>query len=127
MSATSMGELSKVRTLEWDSRACVCVVCAAAGYPGNYEKGKVINGLEDAEKIKDVVVFHAGTELRTINDVGQRQEREYLTNGGRVLGVTGLGSTIKDAINKAYQAVGMIQFEGIHCRKDIGSKAIKGG
>ena len=125
MLATSVGKLSKIGVLEWDTDACVCVVCAAGGYPGNYEKRKVISGLEDAEKIKDIVVFHAGTELRTINDVGQRQEREYLTSGGRVLGVTGLGATIKEAIDKTYQAVGKISFEGMHYRKDIGEKASK--
>ncbi|MCX5694618.1 MAG: phosphoribosylamine--glycine ligase [Candidatus Omnitrophica bacterium] len=125
MLAASAGKLSKIGSLEWDNRACVCVVCAAGGYPGNYGKGKVISGLEDAERIKDVVVFHAGTELRVINDVGQRQEKEYLTNGGRVLGVTGLGDTIKDAINTAYQAVEKIEFEGMQYRKDIGGKALK--
>ncbi|MDD5129809.1 MAG: phosphoribosylamine--glycine ligase [Candidatus Omnitrophica bacterium] len=124
MLAAGAGKLSKIGALEWDSRACVCVVCAAGGYPGNYAKGKVISGLEEAESIKDVVVFHAGTELRTINDVGQRQEREYLTSGGRVLGVTGLGATIKEAINKTYQAVDKIKFEGMQYRKDIGKKAV---
>lgn len=124
MLAVSEGKLSRIRPLEWDSRACVCVVCAAGGYPGNYEKGKVINGLDEAEKMKDIVVFHAGTKQRIINDVGQKQEKEYLTNGGRVLGVTGLGNTIKDAIDKTYQAVGKISFEGMHYRKDIGSRAL---
>jgi phosphoribosylamine--glycine ligase len=102
------------------------VVCAAGGYPGNYEKDKVIAGLEDAEKMKDITVFHAGTKARIVNDVGQRQEVEYLTCGGRVLGVTGLGKTIKDAIDNTYQAVGKISFEGMHYRRDIGRKAIVG-
>ncbi|MDP2927812.1 MAG: phosphoribosylamine--glycine ligase [Candidatus Omnitrophota bacterium] len=124
MLAASVGKLSKIRTLEWDRRACVCVVCAAGGYPGDYKKGKVISGLEDVQKLKDVVVFHAGTELRIINDVGQRQEQEYLTSGGRVLGVTGLGTTIKEAINKTYQAVEKIKFEEMQFRRDIGRRAL---
>ncbi|MBM3251414.1 MAG: phosphoribosylamine--glycine ligase, partial [Candidatus Omnitrophica bacterium] len=111
--------------LVWDERACVCVVCASGGYPGNYEKGKAISGLEEAAKIEDVVIFHAGTKLRIINDVGQRQEMEYLTSGGRVLGVTGLGNTIKEAISKTYQAVEKINFSGMHYRGDIGAKAIQ--
>jgi phosphoribosylamine-glycine ligase len=83
------------------------------------EKGKEISGLDEAEKINDVVVFHAGTKVKYINDVGQKQESEYLTSGGRVLGVCGLGETIKDSINYTYQAVSKISFEGMHYRKDI--------
>ena len=116
MLATTQGKLSKVRTLEWDSRACVCVVCASKGYPGNYAKDKEISGLDQAAKLDDVVVFHAGTKK-----VGNK----ILTSGGRVLGVTGLGATIKDAINRTYTAVEKINFEGIHFRKDIGKKALK--
>jgi len=124
MLAASEGNLSRIRALDWESQACVCVVCAAGGYPGNYEKGSVINGLEEAEKLPGVVVFHAGTKIRSINDVGQRRETECLTNGGRVLGVTGLGNTIKEAIDKTYEAVGKISFRGMQYRKDIGKKAI---
>ncbi|MDD4980639.1 MAG: phosphoribosylamine--glycine ligase [Candidatus Omnitrophica bacterium] len=115
MLAASEGKLSRFQGLKWDNRACVCVVCASGGYPGNYEKGKEISGLEDAAKVKDVVVFHAGT--KKLSD-------KYITNGGRVLGVTGLGNNIKDAIDKTYQAVGKIHFEGMHYRRDIGGKAI---
>lgn len=115
MLATAEGKLSKVRTLEWDRRACVCVVCASAGYPGNYAKDREISGLEQAAELKDVVVFHAGTKK-----VGDK----ILTSGGRVLGVTGLGATIKEAINKTYEAVGKINFAGMHFRKDIGKKAL---
>lgn len=114
MLATSEGKLSRVRTLEWDSRACVCVVCASGGYPGEYEKGKEISGLDEAVKMKDVVVFHAGTRLTT----------KYLTSGGRVLGVTGLGNTISEAIKITYQAVEKINFAGMHYRKDIGKRAL---
>ncbi|MFA5287563.1 MAG: phosphoribosylamine--glycine ligase, partial [Candidatus Omnitrophota bacterium] len=123
MLAISEGKLSRVGALDWDPRASVCVVCASGGYPGNYEKDKVIVGLEDTEKMKDINIFHSGTKFRVINDVGQRQEVEYLTNGGRVLGVTGLGETIKAAIDNTYQAVEKISFEGMHYRKDIGYKA----
>ena len=115
MLATTEGKLSRVKTLEWDNRACVCVVCAAGGYPGDYAKDQEISGLDQAAELDDVVVFHAGTKK-----VGDK----ILTNGGRVLGVTGLGATIKDAIHKTYAAVGKINFEGMHCRKDIGRKAI---
>jgi len=124
MLATSAGTLNKVvRTgvLQWDNRACVCVVCASGGYPGDYERGKVITGLEEAAKIKDVVVFHAGTqELKN----SRTQELKIITNGGRVLGVTGLGKGIKEAVDKTYQAVEKIHFEGMHYRRDIGYRAI---
>jgi len=116
MLAASEQKLSRVRTLEWDERACVCVVCASGGYPGEYEKGKEISGLDEAAKIKEVVVFHAGTK---------KQDNKILTNGGRVLGVTGLGNSIKEAIDKTYQAVDKIHFEGMHYRRDIGYKALK--
>jgi len=127
MLAISEGKLSKVKYLVWDSRACVCVVLASGGYPGNYEKCKEIYGLEEAAKMKDVAVFHSGTKIKIINDIGQRQEVEYLTCGGRVLGVTGLGNTIKDAIDNTYQAVEKISFEGMHYRADIGRKALRFG
>lgn len=108
--------------LEWDKRACVCVVCAAGGYPGEYEKGKEIYGLDEAEKIEDVAIFHAGTKKSTVHS--SQFAGRYFTNGGRVLGVTGLGDNIKQAIDKAYQAVEKIKFEGMHFRKDIGMKAM---
>jgi len=110
MLAASAGKLSKIGALEWDTGACVCVVCAAGGYPGNYTQGKEIHGLEAAAKLAEVVVFHAGTK---------KMGDKILTSGGRVLGVTGLGATIKEAINKTYAAVEKINFEGMHYRKDI--------
>ena len=115
MMAAVEQKLNRLRTLEWDEAVCVCVVCSAEGYPGNYEKGKEIIGLDKAAKIKDVVVFHAGTKF---------QNNKVVTNGGRVLGVTGLGKTIKEAIDKTYAVVKEINFEGMHYRKDIGKKAI---
>ncbi|MDD5166959.1 MAG: phosphoribosylamine--glycine ligase [Candidatus Omnitrophica bacterium] len=124
MLATSENKLNKIKGLEWDNRSCVCVVCASGGYPGNYAKEKLISGLEEIDKMKDVVVFHSGTKQRKIYDVGQKTEIEYLTNGGRVLGVTGLGNNIKEAIDKAYQAVAKINFSGMHYRRDIGRRAL---
>jgi len=121
MLAVSERKLSRLKSLDWDRRACVCVVCASGGYPGEYEKGKEISGIEEAEKDKDVVVFHAGTKLLTTTD--QRPTTKIVTSGGRVLGVTGLGQTIKEAIDKTYQAVEKIHFEGMHYRRDIGRKA----
>jgi phosphoribosylamine--glycine ligase len=100
----------------WEERAAVCVVLAAGGYPGKYEKGREIKGLDNVPQIKDAYVFHAGTELK---------EGKVLTSGGRVLGVTALGDSIKFAIQKAYQAVGLVSFAGMHYRKDIGKKALK--
>ena len=117
MLAVSEGSLSKVVKsggLNWDKRACVSVVCASEGYPGDYAKGKEIFGLDEAAKIEDVVVFHAGTK---------KENNKIVTNGGRVLGVTGLGNTIKAAIDNTYKAVGKIYFEGMNYRKDIGKKA----
>ena len=118
MLATTERKLNKLVNLgglSWDNRACVCVVCASGGYPGEYDKGKEISGLEEVAKMKDVVVFHAGTKKLPV---------KYVTNGGRVLGVTGLGNTIKEAIDKTYRGVEKIHFEGMHYRKDIGKKAI---
>ncbi|MDD5596136.1 MAG: phosphoribosylamine--glycine ligase [Candidatus Omnitrophica bacterium] len=114
MLAVSEESLSRIK-LDWDNRACVCVVCASGGYPGDYTKGKEISGLAEAAKMKDVMVFHAGTK---------KEGDKILTSGGRVLGVTGLGATIKEAIAKTYQAAEKIKFEGMHYRHDIGAKAL---
>ena len=123
MLAASEQKLSRLRPLDWDNRACICVVCASGGYPGDYEKGKEIFGLDEVAKMEGIMVFHAGTKKAT--KPPSRQAASVVTNGGRVLGVTGLGNTIKEAINKTYQAVGKIHFEGMHYRRDIGFKAIK--
>lgn len=122
MSAAAEGKLSRIKDLNWDRRACVCVVCASKGYPGEYEKGKEIIGLDEAENLGDVVVFHAGTKKSTIDN--RQSTVKYYTNGGRVLGVTGSGNTIKEAIDRTYQAVEKIHFEGMHYRRDIGAKAL---
>ncbi len=110
------GELDKV-TLKWDPRPAVCVVMASEGYPGDYEKGRKIFGLDETGKLDDVVVFHAGTK---------EQDGDIVTNGGRVLGVTALGETVSKAKMRAYEAVDMIKFDGAYCRRDIADKAIKG-
>ena len=115
MLAITEGKFAQYQAIKWDNRACVCVVVASGGYPGEYEKGKEISGLDEAAKMKDVVVFHAGTK---------KAGDKILTNGGRVLGVTGLGNTIKEAIEHTYRAVDKIHFEGIHYRRDIGRKVI---
>jgi phosphoribosylamine--glycine ligase len=104
------GELS-IQHPEWDSRAAVCVVLASGGYPGPYETGKTITGLNDAENITDVTVFHAGTRLE-----GDR----IVTAGGRVAGVTALGTTLPEARKAAYLAVEKVQFDGRYFRRDIG-------
>lgn len=108
--------------IPWDERACVTVVLASGGYPGSYEKGKLIQGLEEAEKLEDVIVFHAGTRM-----VLEGGKEVFYTNGGRVLNVTALGEDIKSAKEKAYQAVELIKFERMHYRRDIADKALKIG
>jgi phosphoribosylamine--glycine ligase len=115
MLAVCNGTLDEV-TLRWDPRPAVCVVMAAGGYPGEYEKGKVITGIEQAEELQDVVVFHAGTTVKNST---------LVTSGGRVLGVTAAGQTIAKAKAKAYQAVDKIKFDGAYYRRDIADKAIK--
>ncbi|MFH1884523.1 MAG: phosphoribosylamine--glycine ligase [Planctomycetota bacterium] len=113
--AVCNGTLDRI-TLEWDRRPAVCVVMASGGYPGDYEKGKKIVGLQEAQQLEDVIVFHAGTK---------DMDGDIVTNGGRVLGVTALGQTIRDAKEKAYRAVDKIKFDGAYCRRDIADKAIK--
>jgi len=103
-------------TLKWDPRPAVCVVMAAGGYPGDYEKGKKIIGLEAVERLDDVMVFHAGTKSH---------DGDIVTNGGRVLGVTAMGKGIAEAKAAAYRAVDMIEFDGAYCRRDIADKAIE--
>jgi phosphoribosylamine--glycine ligase len=129
MLATIEGKLEKIK-LSWKNQACICVVCASGGYPDNYEKGKEIFGLEEAAKIKDCFVFHAGTLRRgstslTTSRSGQAKDKDkYITFGGRVIGVTGLGNTIRQAVDKTYQVVAKINFEGMHYRKDIAHRAL---
>ncbi len=115
VASQNLTKFKKSGGVKWDNRACVCIVCSSKGYPGDYEKGKEIFGLEEVAKFSDVVVFHAGTK---------KDGQKILTNGGRVLAVTGLGNSIKEAINTAYKAVEKIKFDGMHYRRDIGAKAV---
>lgn len=103
--------------LSWCDDWAVSVVLTSAGYPGSYEKGKVITGIEDAEALDGVTVYHAGT---------REQDDQILTNGGRVIDVTALGATFEDARNLAYAACEKIDFEGKTLRHDIGLRALKG-
>ena len=114
LEATIDGNLSKC-AIEWDTRAAVTVVLASGGYPGQYETGKTISGLDDATKLEDVQIFHAGT---------RRTDGEVKTAGGRVLAVTALGSTLEAARTRAYEAVSRIHFENCHYRRDIASNAV---
>ncbi|MEZ0323162.1 MAG: phosphoribosylglycinamide synthetase C domain-containing protein, partial [Hydrogenothermaceae bacterium] len=109
------GNIEKVNPV-WDERTAIGVVMASKGYPDSYEKGKVITGIEEAEKDESIVVFHAGTE--EING-------KIVTNGGRVLTVTALGENIIDAREKVYKAIEKIHFEGAFYRKDIGWREIE--
>jgi phosphoribosylamine---glycine ligase len=115
LEATVDGKLEELAPLQWDPRPAVCVVMASEGYPGAYERGKPIRGLDQAAEVPDVKVFHAGTKLR---------DGQVVTDGGRVLGVTGLGSSIAAAKLQAYTAVKRIRWDGAWCRKDISDKAL---
>ncbi len=111
--ASANGTLAEY-SIDWDQRPAMCVVLASGGYPGAYEKGKVITGLDDTPP--NTFVFHAGT---TSTDAG------VITSGGRVLGVTAMAEDIPATIDLAYEAVSKINFEGAYCRRDIGKKALK--
>lgn len=106
------GTLDKLN-VEWYDNAACCVVLASGGYPESYTKGYEITGLDDVKKRSDIVVFHAGTALK---------DGKYVTNGGRVLGITGIGKDLDDAIKIAYEGVDIVSFENVHYRKDIGIK-----
>jgi len=114
MDACIDGRLHEVE-IEWDERAAACVVLAAGGYPGNYEKGKPIRGLDQLNDWERGMVFHAGTA---------RRNETVVTNGGRVLGVTALGDTIADAVAEAYRATRLIEWDGMFYRHDIGHRAL---
>ena len=102
-------------SLEIDERASICVVMASGGYPGSYKKGAPITGLDAVRRMKDIFVFHSGTAL---------ENETIVASGGRVLGVSALGDTIENAIEKAYGAVAKIDWKGVQYRKDIGKKAV---
>ena len=113
--ASAEGRISE-GDFKWSDDATVCVVLASRGYPDTPELGKVITGIDEAEKVEGVKVFHAGT---------RKENGAYITSGGRVLGVTARGADLKTAVLRAYEAVGKISFEGMHYRKDIASRGLK--
>ena len=113
--AVAQGRLSDAQPRRpfWSDETATCVVMASAGYPGDYSAGKTIAGIDDAERLDGVVVFHAGTKFNA--------DGEIETAGGRVLGVTARAATLGEATRRAYEAVSEIQFEGMQFRKDIGA------
>ena len=126
LEAVADGELDRIEPPQWDPRPACCVVVASQGYPGSYKAGYEIRGLEAADSVEDVKVFHAGTSL------GQFDKDRIVTSGGRVVGVTALGNTVAEAKASAYAAVECIEWNGCWCRSDISDKAlakqtIKGG
>jgi phosphoribosylamine--glycine ligase len=102
--------------IRWKTAAAICVVLASSGYPGEPQTGIPVDGLDQAEQLEQVLVFHAGTALR---------RKQVVTNGGRVLGITALGSDLRSARDRAYEAVNKIRFDGMQYRQDIGARAIK--
>jgi phosphoribosylamine--glycine ligase len=117
MLATAEGRLDEIE-LKWDPRPAVCVVAVSGGYPGKYQSGMPITGIPEAEKLGDVKVFHSGTA---------RRGETLVSDGGRVLGVTALGDTVADAQKRAYEAMALVRFEGMHYRRDIAHQAIRRG
>ena len=112
---TAKGRLNE-SSLKWKNGYCCDVVLCSGGYPGKYEKGKEIHGLENLKNRDDVFVFHAGTK---------KVDGRLVTNGGRVLNIAALGDTLKSAIDKAYRYVDMVSFDGVHFRRDIGYRGLK--
>jgi len=115
LEGSAHGRLDPSAAVGWGD-AAVCVVMASGGYPRSYETGKPISGLDEAEEDSHVVVFHAGTE--------RCEDGGFATRGGRVLGVTARGASVKEARDRAYAAVAKIAFEGAHFRRDIASRAL---
>ncbi len=113
--AVAEGRLDQIQ-LKWADRPAICVIASSKGYPGDYPKNLPITGIEKADSLPDIKVFHSGTK---------QDGSQILTDGGRVLGVTALGNDIADARNRAYKAMDLIHFDGMHYRRDIASKAIK--
>ncbi len=109
------GKLSTVQ-LQWRPGASVCVIASSGGYPGSFESGKPIQGLEAAAEVEGVVVFHSGTA---------RRGNQLVTSGGRVLGVTATGGDLREALTRAYEAMSRIHFDGIYFRRDIAHRALR--
>ena len=110
------GNLEKIN-IKWNNLASCNIVLCSGGYPGDYKKGFPISGIKEAEKNPDIIIFHAGTKLD--------ENRNLVTNGGRVLGVSAVGNTLEEALATAYEAVEKIYFEGMHYRRDIGKRALE--
>ena len=108
--AVANEKLSKI-DVKWSDEACACVIIASGGYPGSYEKGKLISGLDENGQLDGATVIHAGTKL---------EDGKFYTSGGRVLGITSKGVDLREALDKAYKAVEKVSFEGAFYRKDIG-------
>lgn len=111
LNASLTGKLENVE-VKWKDKSAVCVIMSSAGYPGPYEKGQVIYGLDQV--VEPTIIFHAGTDTK---------DGEIITNGGRVLGITAIAKTLKEARELAYQSVEKVSFMGAYYRTDIGSKA----
>lgn len=112
MLACTNGTLDEIN-IEWYDNAAVCVILASGGYPVSYEKGYTITGLEEIAKKENTIVFHSGTA---------KKDGKFITSGGRVLGITGIGNTIEEAIQTAYEGVKIVDFDKKHFRTDIGKK-----
>ena len=106
------GKLDEME-IEWEENAAVCVIAASGGYPVKYEKGYEISGADAFDSVDDIMVYHAGTDLK---------DGKFYTSGGRVLGITAVAENLDEAIKKAYSAVEKISFKDMHYRKDIGVK-----
>ena len=116
--AAAKGDLQSIKhEITWSRQTSLCVVMAAKGYPGAYDKGSHIHGIDKANHIDGVQIFHAGTALD--------EDGQIISIGGRVLGVTAIGDTIKLAAKKAYMAVDIIEWPEGFCRRDIGWRALK--
>ena len=114
MNACVEQKLNEIK-IKWNSGFACTIMLASAGYPGPYQKGKIILGIKEAEQNKNVIVFHAGTKT---------EDNNLVTNSGRVLGVSAIGKNLREALETAYEAVSKISFEGMQFRKDIGQKAL---
>lgn len=122
----SLGKLKDIK-IEWENKHCVSVVIASAGYPGGFNKGKLVTGLEKIANLPETIVFHAGTafpQKETAQGLIEYDHSKVITSGGRVFGVTATGNTLKEAIDRSYEAVPLILFEGAQWRKDIGKKGL---
>ena len=115
MRAVHDEKLSEV-TIEWEDKACACVILASGGYPQKYHTGYEIDGLDDYGQVEGVTIYHAGTAWK---------DGKYYTNGGRVLGVSAVGDTLEQALQLSYDKIKEIRFTDMHYRTDIGRKVVK--